>query len=68
MAKRRQAYGEVSALVHFICFVLASGSSGAGSLPYRLVASVAIPARWNRRRRRSLVDLGHRNTSSPNHS
>jgi hypothetical protein len=57
----------MSALVHFICYVLASGSSGAGPLPYRLVASIAIPARWNRSGRRSLVDLGHRYAAGPNY-
>jgi hypothetical protein len=67
MPKGRQAYDEISALVHLICFVLASGSSGSGSLPDRLVASIAIPDCWNRRGRRSFVDLGHRNAAGPNY-
>jgi hypothetical protein len=67
MAKRRQAYAEISALVHPICFVLASGASGSGSLPRRLGASIAIPDCWNRRGRRSFFDLGHRNAAGPNY-
>jgi hypothetical protein len=40
-------YGEVFALVHFVCTVLASGASGAVSLPNNLAAIAAFPHHWN---------------------
>jgi hypothetical protein len=68
MKNGRRTYGEISALVHPICFMLAAGSSGAGPLPDCLVAAIAISHCRNRVGRRFILNLGYRDAALPDHT
>ena len=50
-------------MVHFICFVLAIGPSGFGSVSHRMVIAASVPDHWNCRRGRARFNRLHHHAS-----
>jgi len=60
-----KAYGQISAVVHPFCVVLASCAARACAVSDRLAASASFPDCWNRCGRGSRVNRFNHHASSP---
>ena len=60
---RGNDYGDISAVVRFICAVLAAGTSCVGDLSYCVVDSAPFSDRRDRRRRSACLNLDDRNSA-----
>jgi hypothetical protein len=66
LSERKQD-GQVSGMVYFVCFVLATGNPGLVPLPGGLVAAPPIPNHRNRRYRSFGTGLGNHHFTGPAH-